>query len=148
MPEFALVGHNSKLGKSAWQGPVVISRDQIYMVLQMKRSTAQVGAHFGLLGALIAHGAAKLAGPSQERTCDIAELHPDILNHPDWPLKKWRKGDIQIFPRSDIASVRHPNWSNQVKFTICGETAAFEYGLFKGKKVKQALLDLGWEPQW
>jgi hypothetical protein len=148
MPQYMQIGYTFKLGKSSWRGAVVASPEAFYLLQEMKASTAMLGAQFGLVGALVAAGAAKLAEPSETRTCDISQLDPAVLNHPDWPLKKRKKGDMVVVAREDVGEIKHPRWTNLIKFDVDGEPASIEYALFRGKKVRQFLIDSGWPVSW
>src|SRR5262245_951721 len=139
MPHYLRIGYIFKLGKTKWRGAVIASPEALFMYMQLKQSTALLVAHFGAFGALAAAGAAKLAKPSQARTCDISELDAGIRDHPDWPLKKVVKGDLVVIPRAAVAVLKHPGWTNLIKFEANGEPCSIEYALFGGNKARQFL---------
>jgi hypothetical protein len=143
------------LGWSAkhWSGPVIFGRDAIYIcpnasqaaLIQGRDSGAAAGEMLGAIGGALA-GAVRTAGDAQpswkSQVVDLRDLPPDVVNSPDWPVRR-SKRPVIVLRRELIEKLER----NGGKFLVssCGDTFKLGMKLFGRSKVVATVRELGWQ---
>ncbi|MBI1246810.1 hypothetical protein GC197_03070 [bacterium] len=127
MPKYKRIANKFMLGSifKEYHGPVIASREAFYLVVNVSAAAAMGGVVGGLVGVAIA---GVLSGGKKEQTdvldIDLAELHPDILRDPDWPIRQ-QTGRVILIPRGAIKKIKYPWWGSldiqtaERRFSIC-----------------------------
>ena len=150
MPTLLFINSRFRIGAAIWEGPVVASADAIYLVqVRPVSAIGEVGRSFGLIGGLVAAAAQSVTGSRRSvSTCRLSELPPTVRNDPNWPRARADDSPVLVVPKDAVDSIRHPRFSNELRFTAGGEKILIGYRLFQGAKVRRFLSEAGWKLEW
>jgi hypothetical protein len=157
MPNYIKIGRDIIIGKGFsakhWSGPVVFGRDAIYLC----PNASQTSVMMGLDSAAVAAGAfGAVAGaivglqqkPSdaqptwKSQVVDLRNLPPEVINDPDWPLRK-SKRPVIVLKRAVVEKIERDGGKFLV--TSCGDTFKLGLKLFGRSKVADVVRELGWQ---
>ncbi len=140
-------------GAKHWSGPVVFGRDAIYIcpnasqaaLIQGWDSGAAAAGMLGAIGGALA-GVVRKQGEAQptwqSQVVDLLDLPPDVINSPDWPVRK-SKRPVIILRRELIEKIERAGG----KFLVssCSDTFKLGMKLFGRGKIVKTVRDLGWQ---
>ena len=156
MGNYIKIGRDIIVGKGwsakHWSGPVVFGRDAIYIcpnvsqaaLIQGWDSGAAAAGTLGAIGGALA-GAIRKQGNAQpgwtSQVVGLLELPPEVINSPDWPVRK-RKRPVIVLRREMVEKIERQGG----KFLVssCGETFKLGMKLFGRSKGAATVRDLGW----
>jgi hypothetical protein len=122
-------------------GAVIVSSSAFYMFTDSRPELvcAAGGALGGLVGGLVAAVAGKVQSIGDTLNCvAVSDLPPDMLKHPDWPIKKLKKTHVVILPFADVQRASMP-WWGPLKMTVGDKKFAVQAYTFKRKRIRTML---------
>jgi hypothetical protein len=150
---YVIVGQQTSVSSTRRVGPVVISADALYCVLNQRKRTAIAGSMIG--GAV--GGAIQVALAAQ----DDDFYHPNVswLRYLPAELRsRKQKGLLQshtdetlvlTIERKSVINVRkHARFNNVFDVHFDNGMVIIAHGLFSANKVKNALRNFGWPVDW
>lgn len=150
LPAFKQIGYAFKVGKQSFAGVVIASPFQMYLV-QSQARTASLAMGGGLLAAMIDSALARRAKKTTIETRHLEAIDPAVLEHEDWPIYVTTSNastDVLIISRDAVEMITHPSFTNLLQFTIEETPISIEYGVFRGAKLRDYLVETGWQVKW
>jgi hypothetical protein len=157
MKHYVKIGRDIIVGKGwgakHWSGPVVFGREAIYIcpnasqaaLIQGWDSGAAAARMLGAIGGALAGAVRKQdeAQPSwQGHVIDLRDLPQDVINSPDWPIRKSKRPVIPL--RRELVEKIERDGS-KLLVSSCGDTFKLGMKLFGRSKVVATVRDLGWQ---
>jgi hypothetical protein len=142
--KFLILGHEFRFKRNDFKGPVVLSEDAFYFVIAKHGLADGVG----LLGkALVALN--ERAGTRAANTCytnDLANLPPEIVDDPQWPIRQ-TTGSVVVIPRTAVQSIRFPRFwlSNRLWVTAADLEVGTVFNIFRRQSIRRFLEQAGWD---
>ena len=125
-------------------GPVVASRDALFLKPHVKTLALNLGTAFGgIVGAFAAAATSRpFANSTDPLVGDVSALPDSVRDHADWPLKE-SEGKILVIPKQSVTSIRYP-WYGALDLK-CGERKISIVPVFFLRlSVLKKLRRLGW----
>jgi hypothetical protein len=156
MSTYIKIGRDIIVGKGwsakHWAGPVVFGHNAIYLCPNVSQAALMQGwdsgmAAAGMLGAIggALAGAVQKKGDAQptwqSQVVDLGDLPPEVVNSPDWPVRK-SKRPVIVLRRELVEKLERQGGKFLV--TSCGDAFKLGIKLFGRSRVVATVRDLGW----
>lgn len=147
MPKYRVIGRSFQVGRrpqDSYFGPVIASREAMYLIVVKSHLEAHAISMTGLVGAAIIAAIGGFGGSRDIAEFDYADLPAGIRDDPEWPVRIG-SARVVVIPRSVVQRIRD-SFFGTFDLECESQSYAIALSIVRRFKTLEFLRENGWEP--